>query len=65
MNLYDSRILVIDDEKALSKMVEGVLKKAGFQNIHIAQDCKTAVMLTQENEYQMILLPVSILEILC
>lgn len=58
MNLYDSRILVIDDEKALSKMVEGVLKKAGFQNIHIAQDCKTAVMLTQENEYQMILLDV-------
>lgn len=24
MNLYDSRILIVDDEKALSRMVEGV-----------------------------------------
>lgn len=30
MNLYDSRILIVDDEKALSRMVEGVLQKEGF-----------------------------------
>ena len=34
MNLYDSRILIVDDEKALSRMVEGVLQKEGFFRIY-------------------------------
>ena len=34
MNLYDSRILIVDDEKALSRMVEGVLQKEGFSHIY-------------------------------
>ena len=35
MNLYDSRILIVDDEKALSRMVEGVIR----QQIVKAQNC--------------------------
>ena len=58
MNLYDSRILIVDDEKALSRMVEGVLQKEGFFRIYTAADCKSAELLTAENELQMILLDV-------
>ena len=58
MNLYDSRILIVDDEKALSRMVEGVSRKEGFINIYTAADCKSAELLTAENEFQMILLDV-------
>lgn len=58
MNLYDSRILIVDDEKALSRMVEGVLQKEGFFRIYTAADCKSAELLTTENEFQMILLDV-------
>lgn len=58
MNLYDSRILIVDDEKALSRMVEGVLQKEGFFRIYTAADCKSAELLTAENEFQMILLDV-------
>ena len=53
MNLYDSRILIVDDEKALSRMVEGVLQKEGFFRIYTAADCKSAELLTAENEFQM------------
>lgn len=58
MNLYDSRILIVDDEKALLRMVEGVLQKEGFSHIYTAADCKSAELLTAENEFQMILLDV-------
>ena len=52
------RILIVDDEKALSRMVEGVLQKEGFFRIYTAADCKSAELLTAENEFQMILLDV-------
>lgn len=37
MNLYDSRILIVDDEKALSRMVEGVLQKEGFSHCSFSE----------------------------
>lgn len=58
MDLYDSRILLVDDEKALSQMVEGLLRKEGYHNINTAADCSSARILMEENEYQMILLDV-------
>lgn len=58
MELYDSRILLVDDEKALSQMVEGLLRKEGYRNINTAADCSSARMFMAENEYQMILLDV-------
>ena len=30
MNLYDCKILLVDDEKALRDMVGGFLRRAGF-----------------------------------
>ena len=39
-------------------MVEGVLQKEGFFRIYTAADCKSAELLTAENEFQMILLDV-------
>ena len=44
MELYDSRILLVDDEKALSQMVEGLLRKEGYRNINTAVDCSSARM---------------------
>ncbi len=58
MDLYDSRILLVDDEKALSQMVEGLLIKEGYRRIDTASDCSSASMLLAKNEYQMVLLDV-------
>ena len=42
MNLYEYKILLVDDEKALREMVGGFLQKAGFLNIIMAGNCREA-----------------------
>ena len=42
MNLYDCKILLVDDEKALREMVCGFLRHAGFRHVMMAENCKTA-----------------------
>ena len=42
MNLYDCKILLVDDEKALREMVCGFLRRAGFRHVMMAENCKTA-----------------------
>ena len=42
MNLYDCKILLVDDEKALRDMVGGFLRRAGFHKVTAAADCMEA-----------------------
>ena len=42
MNLYDCKILLVDDEKALREMVCGLLEHAGFRHVSAAENCREA-----------------------
>ena len=42
MNLYDSNILIVDDEPALREMVQELLEKEGYLHIDTAKDCRQA-----------------------
>jgi DNA-binding response OmpR family regulator len=41
-NILHSKILIIDDDLAISELLEKVLKKEGFVNIRLAHSCKEA-----------------------
>lgn len=58
MELYDCRILLVDDEAALLQMVEALLRKEGYRYIDAAHDCSSARIFLTECEYQLILLDV-------
>lgn len=58
MNLYDCKILLVDDEKALREMVSGFLHRAGFHNVTVAADCLEAEELFILKEPHLVLLDV-------
>lgn len=58
MNIYDCRILLVDDEPALLDMVENMLKRAGFIHIDRAQNACMADFLYRSQDYQLVLLDV-------
>ncbi|MHC1748584.1 MAG: response regulator transcription factor [Cellulosilyticaceae bacterium] len=41
-DIYECKILIVDDEIELLHMVERILRKEGFSKIHIATTCKMA-----------------------
>lgn len=58
MNLYDCRILLVDDEKALRKMVYGFLRHAGFHEVAMAGSCRETEKIFSDIEPHLILLDV-------
>lgn len=58
MNLYDSNILIVDDEPALREMVQELLEKEGYLHIDTAKDCREARERFCSREYHMVLLDV-------
>lgn len=58
MNLYDCKILLVDDERALREMVYGFLQRAGFHQVAMAGNCKEAEKLFSDTEPHLILLDV-------
>ncbi|MDE6603791.1 MAG: response regulator transcription factor [Lachnospiraceae bacterium] len=58
MNLYDSKILLVDDEKALREMVGGFLRRAGFHKVTVAGNCLEAEELFALKEPHLVLLDV-------
>lgn len=58
MNLYDCKILLVDDEKALREMVSGFLFRAGFHQVTLAADCREAERLFVRREPHLVLLDV-------
>lgn len=58
MNLYDYKILLVDDERALREMVGGFLRRAGFHEVTMAENCREAERLFSVTEPHLILLDV-------
>lgn len=58
INVHTSRILIVDDEKSLVKMVKVLLEKEGFTNVDYAYTGKEALNQFEHNEYDLILLDV-------
>ena len=58
MNLYDSNILIVDDEPALREMVQELLEKEGYLHIDTVKDCRQARELFGNKEYHMVLLDI-------
>ncbi|TFH61929.1 response regulator transcription factor [Peribacillus frigoritolerans] len=56
--MYASRILIVDDEMTLVKMVKVLLKKEGFTNVDASYVGRDALYLIEQNEYDLILLDV-------
>ncbi len=58
MNLYDCKILLVDDEKTLRDMVSGFLRRAGFHNVTVAAGCLEAEELFALKEPHLVLLDI-------
>lgn len=58
MSRYDSAILIVDDEAALSKMVQELLQKDGYRQVETAGSCTEARRRLRENKYHLLLLDV-------
>ncbi|MCK1985209.1 MULTISPECIES: response regulator transcription factor [Peribacillus] len=56
--MHASRILIVDDEMTLVKMVKVLLKKEGFTNVDASYVGRDALDLIEHNEYDLILLDV-------
>lgn len=58
MNLYDSRILLVEDEIHLQKMIEEFLNKSGFKKVDTASTVKEAECLFRATQYHLVILDV-------
>ncbi len=58
MNLYDYKILLVDDEPDLRDMVKGFLQKAGFYKVVTAANCSEAKEMFHKEAPGLILLDV-------
>ena len=41
--LFENRILIVDDNGDLRRMLGTFLKKEGYQNVELAEDCRSAL----------------------
>ncbi len=58
MNLLESRILIVEDEAALARMVQELLRKEGYLQTDISAGCAETFHFLQRNEYHLLLLDV-------
>ncbi|WP_343083317.1 response regulator transcription factor [Blautia producta] len=58
MNLYDCKILLIDDNEELVSMISGILKKSGFENIYTAGNCGSGLEVFLREEPQLVILDI-------
>ncbi len=56
--MQQARILIVDDEKSITQMIEMVLKKEGFRHIYKAYSAREALELLNRQEMDIILLDV-------
>lgn len=58
MNLYEYKIMIVDDEPALRRMVAGFLKKEGFKQVVTAGSCREARVVFGREHPHLILMDV-------
>ena len=57
--LHTKRLLLVDDEQELLKMVSDILKDAGFETVLTAMTVKEAILTAKEETPDLIVLAVS------
>ncbi|WP_068983389.1 MULTISPECIES: response regulator transcription factor [Lysinibacillus] len=58
VNLKDKKILIVDDEPEIRKMIESFLRKEGFFRIYNATDCSSALSICQTDKPDIAILDV-------
>ncbi len=58
--LKNKKILIVDDEKELLKILSEILYNNGFYNIYTAPDCKTALKIANEQSIALYILDVNL-----
>ena len=58
MNLYDSRILLIDDNVELAHIVRDMLRRNGYSNVYCAHTCEQGMRMFQEEAPQLVILDI-------
>ncbi|MNH74707.1 Sensory transduction protein regX3 [compost metagenome] len=56
--MNDAKILIVDDERSIAKMMATVLRKEGFSYIDLVFDGEAALAACEQQRYEMILLDV-------
>lgn len=56
--MYQANILLVDDETAILQLLTTILEKEGFSHITTATSAKVALSLTQQNDYDLIILDI-------
>ena len=57
-NVYRAKILIVEDEVAISTMLKTILMREGFSNIDTVFDAKSGLAYCQRSQYDLILLDV-------
>jgi len=57
-NLESNKILLVDDERSIVKMLETVLRKEGFRNIYTAHNAQEALHILEKQKMDIIVLDV-------
>ncbi|KOS29734.1 transcriptional regulator [Bacillus anthracis] len=56
--MYEANILLVDDETAILQLLTTILEKEGFSHITTATSAEMALSLTQQDDYDLIILDV-------
>src|ERR1022692_5092833 len=56
VDILNAKILVVDDKEANVKLIEGVLRIAGYTSVHSTTDPNEVCVLHRKNQYDLILL---------
>ena len=56
VDILNAKILVVDDKEANVKLIEGVLRIAGYTSVHSTTDPNEVCVLHRKNRYDLILL---------
>ena len=58
MNLYDSKILLVDDNQELSAMIRAMLKRNGYNHVYSAGSCEEGMQKFCREEPQLVILDI-------
>lgn len=58
MNIYNCKILLVDDNQELAQMTAGILRKSGYESIFTAHDCETGMELFRRESPEMVILDI-------
>lgn len=58
MNQYDSKILVVDDNRELAVMIRKILRRSGYANVSCAGSCEEGMLKFCQEEPQLVILDI-------